>query len=155
MRTLGIDPSLTCTGWSIVENGIVKSSGTIKTKAKQSLEQRLWFIYHEMCELLHDTSPDRVAIEDIFIYQKKSMQTPVKTIQVHGIIKGAVFSRYAPEVVYRYMPTTVKLTVAGHGKATKEQVLQMVQRQAGYKGEQLDISDAIAVALTCERDARK
>jgi crossover junction endodeoxyribonuclease RuvC len=154
MRILGLDPSLTCTGWAIVENCIVIHSGTIKTKAKQSLAQRLKIIQSGILEILDMRQEvDYVAIEDVFV-NHRNMKTSIQLAKVHGVIIGAVLSIYIDEVIKVYAPRFVKQVVTGNGNASKEQVLKMVKLQSGYKGNQLDESDAIAVALTCEREIK-
>lgn len=155
MRTLGIDPSLSCTGWAVIEDGKVINSGTIKTDAKQTFLQRLEYINSQVSDVIDrayiELDVTTIAIEDVFV-NRKNLQVVIKLAKVQGIIIGAVSKYILPDMIHIYSPAFVKQTITNNGNATKEQVLRMVKIQSGYKGKQLDESDAIAVALTCERD---
>jgi crossover junction endodeoxyribonuclease RuvC len=148
---LGVDPSLSCTGWGVIENSKVIATGTIKTTAKQTLEQRLFVIYTEIKRIATEYEPDAVGIEDVFV-NRRNMSTSIKLAKVHGVIVGALVSQIVfGSDVHVYAPKFIKETITGSGTAEKEQVLKMVQLETGYEGSQLDISDALAAALTCER----
>ena len=50
--------------------------------------------------------------------------------------------------LYEYSPMEVKIALTGYGRATKEQVREMVKRLLGLEEDpSLDASDALAVAI--------
>jgi crossover junction endodeoxyribonuclease RuvC len=153
MRILGIDPSLSSTGWAIVEGKHVVASGTIKTSPKNDFLVRLNMIDNTINNLfLSREYPNLVAIEDIFVYKGKSLQTPIKIAKVHGVIISRVLSFMTTDGIKIYAPTVVKQVVTGSGRADKDQVMKMVKLQTDYKGKSNDEADAIATALTCMRE---
>jgi len=161
MRILGIDPSLSSTGWAIIENGKVIKSGTIKTSAKDGdfikRLDKIWLAFNFLLtELCHGKCFNFFAIEDVFI-NRRNLQVPIQLAKVHGALITTILlkANEAETIAKRikiYAPRFVKQVITGNGNASKEQVIKMVHLQAGYKGTQLDESDAIAVALTCERE---
>src|SRR5687768_295217 len=88
MRILGIDPGIGRTGWGIinVEKGVlsVETFGCIETFQTHSVSQRLVLIYEDLSRIIKDTSPDAMAIEDLFF------NTNVKTALVVGQARGVV-----------------------------------------------------------------
>lgn len=153
MRTLGIDPSLSSTGWAIVEDGKVIDCGTIKTKAKDGFVRRLRTIKRELTDkAIHGAFCNYAAIEDVFV-NYRNIKTSIQLAKVHGIIISTLQDGgFDDDVIKIYPPSFVKQTITGNGNASKEQVIKMVQIIAGYKGNQSDEADASAVALTCERE---
>lgn len=157
MRILGLDPSLSSTGWSIIDGNKVIGAGTFKTKPKHSFLTRLSYIgsfFGGFCGSLNSEGGyqvDCVAVEDVFV-NRRNMMTSIKLAKVQGVIIDELFKGFAPELIKIYAPSFVKETVTGSGKADKEQVMKMVKIMTDYKGKSDDESDAIAVALTCERD---
>jgi crossover junction endodeoxyribonuclease RuvC len=156
MRILGIDPSLTCTGWATIENETIITSSTIKTKSKDDFLYRLHCIssfFKGFCEGMKEIDPyiDYFAIEDVFV-NSKNLQTPIKLAKLHGTIVNEIMRAGFENKIKVYAPKFVKQTVTGNGSATKLQVLKMVKLITGYKGKSEDEADAIAVALTCLRD---
>ena len=73
--------------------------------------------------------------------------------------KGAVtyVARSSGLSIHEYTPLQVKIAVTGYGKATKEQVLYMLDKLIRTEGKENPLGgkkhddefDAIAVALTC------
>lgn len=67
MRILGLDPSISSTGWGIIEmNGNRLSyvaDGFIPTSAKDTLSNRLHTIYTELQHIIELYKPDEASIE--------------------------------------------------------------------------------------------
>ena len=61
MRIIGLDPSLSSTGWGIIEvNGNrlqYVADGFIPTEAKMPIEQRLELIFKTLCEVIEIYKP--------------------------------------------------------------------------------------------------
>ena len=149
MRVLSIDPGLGITGFSILESKAQKiqvvAYGTIKSKSKDSVPERLNYIFQEMTKILNKFMPNSLAIEDAFYSNN------VKSAMVLGQARGAVIlsGAQAKIPIYEFAPRKVKMSVCGNGAATKEQVAFMVSRilQLSEQPKPLDVTDAMAVGI--------
>jgi crossover junction endodeoxyribonuclease RuvC len=96
--------------------------------------------------------PDVVAIEEAFYHES------VRSTLVLGHVRGAllVAAIQRGHEVAEYTPREVKMSVAGTGAGSKEQVAYMVRRLLGVRGPLgPDASDALAVALCHLHRARR
>ena len=149
MRVLSIDPGLGITGFSILESKGEKiqliAYGTIKSKSKDGVPERLNYIFQEMTKILNKFMPNSLAIEDAFYSNN------VKSAMVLGQARGAVIlsGAQAKIPIYEFAPRKVKMSVCGNGAATKEQVAFMVSRilQLSEQPKPLDVTDAMAVGI--------
>lgn len=149
MRILGLDPSLSSTGWGVIE---VKDNrlryvadGFIKTDPKLPIADRLALIHRTLNEVIETYKPDEAAIEQVFLNEN-----PASTIKL-GMARGVVI--LAPGLynipVTEYEPTKVKKALVGVGRAEKNQVETMVKvLLPGCKPKNNDSSDALAMAIT-------
>lgn len=147
MKILGLDPSLSSTGFGVVENvaGRVRlvSSGCIETK-RGALSDRLRFIFEDLSRLLSVEAPEEVALEEGFY--GKNVKVALSLGQARGVALLACTLAGVP--VFEYSPREVKQAVVGRGAATKEQVNYMITALLKLKvsPQPLDVSDALAVA---------
>ena len=149
MRILGLDPSLSSTGWGIIEVESNKmkyiADGYIKTDAKMPIGDRLAVIHQTLNKVIETYRPDEAAIEQVFLNDD-----PTSTIKL-GMARGVVIlvpSLYNISVT-EYEPNKIKKAVVGVGKAAKEQVETMVKvLLPGCKPKNNDSSDALAMAIT-------
>ena len=88
MRILGLDPSLSSTGWGVIE---VKDNrlryvadGFIKTDSKLPIADRLALIHRTLNEVIETYKPDEAAIEQVFLNEN-----PASTIKL-GMARGVV-----------------------------------------------------------------
>ena len=148
MRILGLDPSLSSTGWGIIdsENNRLRyvADGFIKTDTKLEIPARLAEIQKSLQQIIELYKPDEAAIEQVFLNSN-----PVSTIKL-GMARGIVIA--APAMynipVTEYEPNKVKKAVVGVGKAEKDQVETMVKiLLPGCKPKNNDSSDALAIAI--------
>ncbi|HEG6803212.1 TPA: crossover junction endodeoxyribonuclease RuvC [Campylobacter jejuni] len=149
LKILGIDPGSRNCGYAIIEadkgKNILIEAGLIKIKPST-----LQYQITELCEgldlIFKNHSFDEVAIEDIFFaYNPKAV---LKLAQFRGALSLKILQIHGDFA--EYTPLQVKKAVTGKAKATKEQVAFMVKRLLGLSKDikSLDITDAIAVALT-------
>ncbi len=148
MRILGLDPSLSSTGWAIIEteNNRLRyvADGFIKTDTKKTIAERLAEILRTLKQVIELYKPDEAAIEKVFLNSNA-----VSTIKL-GMARGVVIT--APALynipVTEYEPNKVKKAVVGVGHADKNQVEKMVQvLLPGCKPKNNDSSDALAMAI--------
>ena len=130
MRILGIDPGLRTTGFGVVDLEGQKlryiASGTIRTdKVKQGLlPQRLKVLYDGIHEVVTRYQPACSAVEIVFV--NVNPQATLLLGQARGACLTALVSCNLP--VAEYTALQMKKAVAGHGKAQKAQVQEMVKR---------------------------
>ena len=156
MRVLGIDCGTERTGYGLVElNGSDELTcvtfGCIKLSRQIPLPLRLSTIFDQLCRLILEYQPDRVAIEDIFY--AVNAKSALKLGQVRGVAMLAA-STHKIEVT-EYAPLTIKSAVVGYGRAEKEQVQMMVARllRLSEIPQPADASDALAIAI-CDLHTR-
>lgn len=155
MKILGIDPGSKNCGYAILEKTAFKTSlieaGLIKIK-----QDCLQYQITQLCEgldlIFKNHKFDEVAIEDIFFaYNPK---TVLKLAQFRGALSLKILQIHGEFT--EYTPLQVKKAVTGKAKADKQQVAFMVKKILGITKEikPLDITDAIAVALTHANNLR-
>ena len=155
MRILGIDPGYGITGFGLVEaergDCQLIGCGAITTPPGMDFSTRLEIIYEDMKQLLSETKPDAVAIEELFFGQ--NVTTGIGVAQSRGVILLAI--RQAGLSVTSYKPMQVKQAVVGYGNATKHQVQDMTRRllKLSAMPKPDDAADAIAIALCHARSS--
>ena len=157
MRIIGIDPGLEITGYGIIDvdmgdYGLIEA-GMVRTKRKESMENRLKVIYEELNKIFEDFNPDIVVIEDLYSHYRHP-----KTAIIMGHARGIVYLLAALRgvPVKSYSSTKIKNSIVGYGRASKVQVKRMVKGVLNLPtipGPD-DVSDALAVAL-CHANASR
>lgn len=149
---LSLDPGLEDTGWAVLEVGerklILKDFGVIKTSSTNTVGERLKFIYDEVSNKILKYSVTQGAIEGMFFIGK--IKTQALSLYAKGIILLAFEN--AGIKCWEINPVSVKKSVCGDGKASKEGLERVVKMMFGIK-EKLypDVSDAIAIGITASR----
>lgn len=145
---LGIDPSLRGTGLAVVDARAepmrLVTSVTVKLGPKLAPYECLGRIADAVERLARVHAVTHAAIEETIYVQN------FRTAQAMGASRGAALSVLARlgVKVSEYAPTRIKLAVAGHGAAKKEQVGRMIRTLLGLPTQlALDESDAAAAAL--------
>lgn len=155
MRILGLDPSLSSTGWGVieVENNRLRyvADGIIKTDAKMNLCDRLAILHQGICDVIDIYKPEEAAIEEVFV--NNNPFSSIKLGQARGVVILAPARYHIP--VSEYEPNKIKKAVVGVGHAEKSQVETMVKiLLPGCKPKNNDSSDALAIAI-CHNNFRK
>jgi crossover junction endodeoxyribonuclease RuvC len=153
MKILGIDPGLTKVGWGLILTGLPKitylASGIIITDASDALPMRLASIDRALRTILEDATPDRVALEEVFV--NMNARSSLKLAYARGAIMS-LLGQYGCDY-YEYLPNQIKKAIVGVGHADKEQVGHMVRRIiSGIDSNKKltpDESDALAIAYSC------
>ena len=148
MRVLGIDPGNRITGYGIVERQ--KSNlnyvlhGEVKIAKGTPLSSCLVMLYDNLLDVINQSSPDVIAIEDIFY--GKNVKSLMRQSEARGVIILAGSHRRLP--IYEYTPLEVKKAVVGYGRAEKNQVQTMVKAILHLSTlPPVDAADALAVAI--------
>ncbi|MCE2842852.1 MAG: crossover junction endodeoxyribonuclease RuvC [Novosphingobium sp.] len=149
MIIIGLDPSLSCTGWGIVAKSGNRLShianGQVKTDPKAPLAERLVVLDRELAGVIAEFRPETGAVEEVFVNQNG--QSTLKLGQARGVCLLALAR--AGLSVAEYAPTLVKKAIVGTGGAEKAQVQAMLKvLLPGVKLAGADAADALAVAIT-------
>jgi crossover junction endodeoxyribonuclease RuvC len=148
VRVFGIDPGSHRTGYGCIETDgsrhVIVFSGAIATPPA-SFPIKLRTIHDRLAELLQESRPECVAIENLF--HATNVQSALKLGHARGVAMLAAVE--AGLEVFEYTPTAIKRAVAGYGRAEKHQVQQMVARLLGLSAVPVpnDAADALAVAI--------
>jgi crossover junction endodeoxyribonuclease RuvC len=151
LRILGIDPGLQTTGFGVVDlqgqHLQYVASGTISTLhlPRGDLPARLKVLFDGVREVVATYKPDASSVEIVFV--NVNPQATLLLGQARGACVTALVSLDLP--VAEYTALQMKQAVAGHGKAAKAQVQEMVMRLLklpGLPGK--DAADALGLAIT-------
>jgi len=153
MIILGIDPGIAIVGYAIISlknNELIAIDyGCIKTSKKEIFPMRLSQIYHGIQTLIKKYKPDQMAIENI--YFAKNVKTAIKVSEARGVATLAAAENKVK--VIEFTPLQVKQALTGYGRASKNQIQQMVK--IVFKLKKIpspdDVADALAIALTCSQ----
>lgn len=148
MRILGVDPGTHRTGAGVIE---VQGNRyrliyfeVIHPKAKDTLPDRLQVIYRRLCEIMGEYGPDVCSLENVFF--GRDVKAMLKIGEARACAMLAASGQGIP--VVEYAPAQVKQSVSGNGRATKDQVQQMVRRLLNLReAPPADGADALAVAI--------
>jgi crossover junction endodeoxyribonuclease RuvC len=148
MLILGLDPSLSCTGWGIVARSGNRLShvanGQIATDPKAPLAERLVMLDRELTDMILTHRPSHAAVEEVFV--NKNPQSTLKLGQARGVCLLAAAKAGLP--VAEYATRLVKKAIVGTGGAEKAQVQAMLRvLLPGVKLAGADAADALAVAI--------
>lgn len=147
-RVLGLDPGSRRLGYGLLERteGGWRhlSSGTLNLDTRRPLADRLLQVHRFLCELLEESQPRLVVIEECFVAQ--SARAALVLGEVRGVLILAV--KQAGLELAEYSPRSVKLASVGNGGASKEQVQYMMPRilEGCPRDLKADQADALAVA---------
>lgn len=146
---MGIDPGTNFMGYGVIyiENGEPRCRvhGVIRLDKFGDPYQKLKHIFDRVSGLVESFAPDEVALEAPFY--GTNVQSMLKLGRAQGVAMAAALARGID--VFEYLPTKVKQSITGGGRASKEQVADIVCRILGIEksGEKLDATDALAVAV--------
>ncbi|PIW54309.1 MAG: crossover junction endodeoxyribonuclease RuvC [Sphingomonadales bacterium CG12_big_fil_rev_8_21_14_0_65_65_10] len=148
MIILGLDPSLSCTGWGVirVEGSRIAhiANGQVPTDANAPMAARLATLQAALAEVIATHGPTRAAAEEVFV--NKNPQSTLKLAQARGVVLAACGA--AGLDVREHAARLVKKAVVGTGGADKRQVQAMLKvLLPGAEIAGADAADALAVAI--------
>jgi len=154
IRAIGIDPGSRYTGYGVVEGDGNKLrhilNGTIRLPGDLAFPERLKLIYQELQSVVAQVQPSCMAVEDVFF--AKNVKSALKLGQARGAAMLAGVNSGLP--VFEYSALQIKHAVVGYGRATKDQVVQMIQYLFRlHEPPNPNAADALAVAI-CHLNTR-
>lgn len=149
MKIVGIDPGLATIGLGLVSATSAHDIRaedwlTIKTKSG-NLADRLREIHEDLERYLHEIRPDLAVVEKLFFGRNES--SAIHVAHARGCILMTLSSCGIPCI--EPTPLQLKSCITGDGKATKEQVQEMLVRMLHLpcKPEPDDAADALGLAV--------
>ena len=148
MIVLGIDPGTRRFGW-----GVVRKQGTklvhvghgVISLGDGPLAGRLADLEQQLVAVVGQYTPTHASVESIFF--AKDAQAAAKLGHARGV--ALMVCGRAKLEVFEYPPARVKRSVAGHGRADKAQVAQMMRVMLSLREvPPSDAADALALAVT-------
>lgn len=148
VRILGIDPGSRYTGWGLIDcrgqNSEFRAAGRI-VSTRGDMPERLLAVFEGLNAVIAEHAPDEIALEETFV-NRSNAQSALVLGQARGVAMLAAARTTLPFA--EYATAQVKLAIAGHGRADKQQIAQMVKLLLKLKAAvSEDASDALAVAL--------
>jgi len=168
MTILGIDPGTATTGYGVIKipDDILGREfkydieligyGNIFTDKDKPMPDRLWKLSRELDDLIKKYEPQQIAVEMLFF--GANLKTAIAVGQARGIVMMSAAKHRVS--ITEYAGLSVKLMVAGSGRADKNQVHDGVRKFLGtpgrrrnklkvnWKGGHLDdATDALAIAI--------
>ena len=152
-RILGVDPGLRITGYGVIEEALggprVCEAGVVRSATEpgsRGLAERLRSVYTGIVEVIEQFQPSAVAVEQLYAHYAHP-----RTAILMGHARGVIFLAAAEHglPVASYSATSIKKTITGHGRASKEQMQHAIGRELGLDAlpEPADVADALAAAL--------
>lgn len=150
-RVLGIDPGTHIAGYGVLDtrdDGSPHSfveCDVIRLNRDDPLEIRLLRLREGLMEVVDRLGPDAIAVESPFV--GRNVQAAFSVGEARGVALVIAAERGIP--VRQYAPAQVKSTVAGHGRATKQDVERLLRLQVMMPEDKVpaDATDALAVAM--------
>lgn len=140
-RLLAFDPSSSKTGYAF---GRYDKEITVEDVGVIKLGDRVFpltFLYNSVMALIDRLQPEKVLLETPFY--SINAQTLIKLGEVRGIILLACQTRNIE--VEEFTPAEVKISITGYGRASKQEVLNMVNSIYKLDIKDYDIADAVAI----------
>ncbi|MFH1664775.1 MAG: crossover junction endodeoxyribonuclease RuvC [Candidatus Omnitrophota bacterium] len=151
MRILGVDPGLLRTGYGLIEGDDpdrlkLIEAGVIRTAPEDGIAVRLAHIHENIADIIKEHRPGILVLEKLYSHYKHPT-TSILMGHARGVICLACGQNGVRLV--NYAATRVKKAVTGNGRASKDQIRNMVRSILGLKTypDPVDISDALAMAI--------
>ena len=151
MLVLGIDPGTQHMGYALVSSDpqpTPEDYGVISLPRKMPIEQRLYQLHTHILNMIAVFHPTAIAVEQPFVGkgERQFIGPAIAVGQAQALVLIGAASQGIP--VFSYSPAQVKLAVADHGAATKEQMQLSVTATLGLTEiPQSDAADALSVCL--------
>jgi crossover junction endodeoxyribonuclease RuvC len=148
LRVLGVDPGSQATGYGVIDRIGSElhwvSHGVLRPTRSASLALRLAALMAQFRDVIEQYQPDVASVEDVFV--AVSPRSALVLGQARGAVLVALGAAAIPLV--EYAPARIKQAVAGNGRAAKDRMQRMVQRQLALgTAPASDAADALAAAI--------
>lgn len=151
-RILGVDPGTLILGYGVIDcitdrRGIEFSyceCGIVRMPPKAPMVERIGMIGTTLAEIIEEWKPEQLSLEKAFA--GRNVASALALGQARGAIMLLATQHSLP--VFEYAPSQIKQVVAGHGRASKQDVQQRVRLLLQLNREpSADAADALAIAM--------
>lgn len=149
-RILGIDPGTGILGFGLIDVSIkgklsLVDAGVIRTTPNDPDSQRLITIYNELQEIIFELKPTILSVEKLFFAQ--NVTTAMSVSQARGVV--LLLGEQSKLDLFEYTPLQIKQALTSYGRATKNQIQEMVKIILGLRElpRPDDCADALAAAI--------
>ncbi len=148
-RILGVDPGLRVTGYGVVEVGlsgpIICEAGVLRGEGNE-IPERVAELFDGLVEVLEQFHPQVMVVEQLYSHYAHP-RTAILMAHARGAILLAAAQRALATV--SYSASRIKKILTGSGRAPKDQVQRVIQREFGLPRlpDPPDVADALAAAL--------
>lgn len=140
MIVIGMDLSLTSSGFAVATNGTITSSGIIPGK-HVGIERLIW-VRNRVCEKIDATKPDLIVFEDLAFSRNEAYAKEVAGAA--WMIRAELFTDKKPYLLVG--ASQLKKFTTGHGNSKKEEMLLACFKRWGHDKRSNDEVDALALA---------
>lgn len=149
---IGIDPGSLRTGWgAVVAHGSkiqCLGYGVVDLSAAVTFAERLGRLLGELTQIIQQFQPQAFSVEKVFF--GRNADSAFKLGHARGVAIAAAAAHTVP--VAEYATRHVKKMLTGSGGASKEQVQFVIQHILRIRADQLDATDALALAICHARE---
>lgn len=150
LKVLGIDPSITNLGISIIDGDLnILMASRISTSPKNKIEFRLKELVDGIKKIVDKFGVDYIAMESSF-FNPKTARGCIPLFQLMGTLIYSMYDSYSKPIEL-IAPKRMKKLITGSGNSNKEEVQESLFK---YFGESLrpfmgkfDITDSLGVSL--------
>lgn len=149
-RILGIDPGTGILGFGVIDvdsKGKLQlvDGGVIRTPVNHPDSDRLVIIYNELEDIIKQLKPTIMSVEKLFFAQ--NVTTAMTVSQARGVV--LLLGKQQKLDLFEYTPLQIKQALTSYGRATKQQMQEMVRVVLGLKSipKPDDCADALAAAI--------
>ena len=144
MNFLGLDLSLTATGFYLISEGVKKAAFEINTSPNdfQSDIERADHIVNFIIDKIKGIPIELIAIEDYF--SGKQPQSVIKLAILGTMVRSRLMD--AGYKIMAFAPTQIKKFETGSGIAPKDTMLKSVFKKHGFDTNSNNVADACAIA---------
>jgi len=144
-RILGVDPGSRICGYGIVTgDGAYVTSGRLVLSQNKPLHVRLSELHKGLRDVISEFSPAEAVVERVFF--ARNVQSALSLGQARGVVLLSAAEQGLE--VFEYSPNEVKKALTGYGRASKQQMQDMVRSVLGLAHAlSSDSADALALAL--------
>lgn len=139
---IGLDPSLTSFGVSILNEDYLTSWVWKPHKDCRGAERLSWFFDH-LVELMRDFSTTQAIVFEGYAFSRPNQAHQIG--ELGGLVRLASYLSCRP--MYEVQPNTLKKFVTGSGVGGKSPIALNLYKRWGFDVEQEDMADATGLAV--------
>lgn len=142
IKTVAFDLSTVDSGWAIYEDNNLLLYGDFKPSKKENVYDRVWDQVCQIKKLILNNQIGQVVFEDSFS-SMRNKQVVVKLNRLAGMVMYICYENNIP--FFTIPPKSAKKLFSGNGNASKELMIECVNKKFSLELKNDNICDAIAI----------